>query len=325
MSKIVNICDVNESQKVSSVRLTRAYLIVWLIDGRIIREPLARHPMLARATPDQRRRWELCGADTGIRWPLLDYDLSVAGLLRGEPGKLNPSKTMSIESPNVELRKMERQCPHNTEVNQGKRNEKLIYDFEVLIDGDHRATWCHDWGHRSYKLMTPDHKDRITENDEYRSWVEAKDQGELLKLVHVCLQNGRIPTLAQYAQAKRDAEKAEADKKAAELEEKRRQQVCDAGPELLSALQQLLADYKATIRDLRAKDGKLAPRNWDEYPLTKTAQNAIDLATKPDVEPCVVCTRLTSDRDATTKEHVCADCWRTGKYAAYLKEHGRDK
>ena len=42
-------------------------------------------PTLAEATARQRAKWELCGADTGIRWPLLNYVLSVAGLLRGEP------------------------------------------------------------------------------------------------------------------------------------------------------------------------------------------------------------------------------------------------
>jgi hypothetical protein len=42
-------------------------------------------PTLAEAAPADRANWELCGAGTGVHWPLLDYDLSAEGLLRREP------------------------------------------------------------------------------------------------------------------------------------------------------------------------------------------------------------------------------------------------
>ena len=42
-------------------------------------------PTLAEAAPPERAKWELCGAGTGVHWPLLDYDLSADGLLRREP------------------------------------------------------------------------------------------------------------------------------------------------------------------------------------------------------------------------------------------------
>jgi hypothetical protein len=60
-------------------------LAVRLADGRVVSAPLAWFPRLLRATPRQRRKWELCAGDYGIHWPELDEDLSAEGLLRGAP------------------------------------------------------------------------------------------------------------------------------------------------------------------------------------------------------------------------------------------------
>lgn len=67
------------------VRVTRDELIVDLQDGRTVSVPLAWFPRLLHATARQRRRWELLGDGEGVRWPEVDEDLSVAGLLRGTP------------------------------------------------------------------------------------------------------------------------------------------------------------------------------------------------------------------------------------------------
>ena len=71
--------------KIKSVKLTGQRLSVELLDGRSVGLPLSLFPTLAEAAPKARGQWELCGAGTGIHWPLLDYDLSAEGLLRGEP------------------------------------------------------------------------------------------------------------------------------------------------------------------------------------------------------------------------------------------------
>ena len=73
------------NNKIKSVGVSGTHLTVELLDGRSIRLPLTLFSTLAEASARQRAKWELCGADTGIHWPLLNYDLSVAGLLRGEP------------------------------------------------------------------------------------------------------------------------------------------------------------------------------------------------------------------------------------------------
>ncbi|HEX5050916.1 MAG TPA: DUF2442 domain-containing protein [Planctomycetota bacterium] len=47
--------------------------------------PLAWFPRVLHADPPQRQNWRLLGDGQGISWPDLDEDLSVDGLLRGEP------------------------------------------------------------------------------------------------------------------------------------------------------------------------------------------------------------------------------------------------
>ncbi len=56
-------------------------IVVHLEDGRSLTVPLEWFPRLRDATPEQRRHWELIGPGFGIRWPQIDEDISVAGLL----------------------------------------------------------------------------------------------------------------------------------------------------------------------------------------------------------------------------------------------------
>ncbi len=60
-------------------------LSVELADGRTISAPLAWYPRLTHATTAERRSWRLIGGGTGIHWPQLDEDISVANLLAGQP------------------------------------------------------------------------------------------------------------------------------------------------------------------------------------------------------------------------------------------------
>jgi hypothetical protein len=58
-------------------------LTVDLADGRRVSVPLAWFPRLLHADAAQRQNWRLLGDGTGIHWPDVDEDISVAGLLRG--------------------------------------------------------------------------------------------------------------------------------------------------------------------------------------------------------------------------------------------------
>jgi hypothetical protein len=69
--------------KVKSVSVGEDALTVELIDGRVISAPLIWYPTLIQATPKQLKNWKTCGAGSGVHWPLLDYRLSVEGILRG--------------------------------------------------------------------------------------------------------------------------------------------------------------------------------------------------------------------------------------------------
>lgn len=69
--------------KVKSVSVDAEGLVVGLTDGRIIQAPLSWYPTLFHATKTQLKTWKPCGAGRGIHWPLIDYHLSIEGLLRG--------------------------------------------------------------------------------------------------------------------------------------------------------------------------------------------------------------------------------------------------
>ena len=69
------------------VSVTDDTLQVELSDGRTISVPLAWYPRLVHATQEERNNWELIGEGQGIRWPDLDEDLSVEGLIAGRPSR----------------------------------------------------------------------------------------------------------------------------------------------------------------------------------------------------------------------------------------------
>lgn len=70
-----------------SVDCTDDELAVVLSNGRTLFAPLVWFPRLLDASPAQRADWRLVGGGEGIRWESLDEDLSVQGLLRGEPAR----------------------------------------------------------------------------------------------------------------------------------------------------------------------------------------------------------------------------------------------
>jgi hypothetical protein len=53
--------------------------------------PLAWYPRIAHGTPAERSKWRLIGRGEGIHWPDLDEDISVAGLVAGQPSGESPA------------------------------------------------------------------------------------------------------------------------------------------------------------------------------------------------------------------------------------------
>jgi hypothetical protein len=67
------------------VVVTSESLTVELSDGRRLSAPLKWFPRLVHGTDAERGHWELQGRGRGIHWPELDEDISVEGLIAGQP------------------------------------------------------------------------------------------------------------------------------------------------------------------------------------------------------------------------------------------------
>lgn len=75
-----------------NVQITDDEIIAHLIDGRTISVPLAWSWRLSEATPEDRQNFEILGDGQGIRWPDVDEDISVEGMLYGSPAR-RPTKS----------------------------------------------------------------------------------------------------------------------------------------------------------------------------------------------------------------------------------------
>ena len=73
--------------RVKNVRVTDEAIVADLVDGRTISVPLAWSWRLMEAAPEQRANWEIIGDGEGIRWPEIDEDISIEGMLRGIPAR----------------------------------------------------------------------------------------------------------------------------------------------------------------------------------------------------------------------------------------------
>ena len=58
-----------------------------LVDGRTISVPLSWSWRLSEASTEQWRRYHLIANGEGIRWPDVDEDISVRGMLEGVPAR----------------------------------------------------------------------------------------------------------------------------------------------------------------------------------------------------------------------------------------------
>jgi hypothetical protein len=68
-----------------AVDFTATELVVTLVDGRKIATPLEWYPRLKSASNADRMNFEIMAM--GIHWPVLDEDLSIAGMLRGQSAR----------------------------------------------------------------------------------------------------------------------------------------------------------------------------------------------------------------------------------------------
>ncbi len=74
----------------ASLEVTGEALSANLFDGRTITVPLEWYPRLTHATPAERENYELYGDGQYIRWPDLDEDLTIKGLIAGKRSGESP-------------------------------------------------------------------------------------------------------------------------------------------------------------------------------------------------------------------------------------------
>ena len=70
--------------RITYVTITHDTLATDSEDGRSIAVPIGWYPRLSYATPAEREHFEISGAGYGIRWPDLDEDIGVEGMLLGK-------------------------------------------------------------------------------------------------------------------------------------------------------------------------------------------------------------------------------------------------
>lgn len=68
-----------------AVEVTEDELTVLQVDGRRVPVPLFWDPRLSHAPEVEREKFEFIGRGGGIYWPLIDEDVSVSGILKGNP------------------------------------------------------------------------------------------------------------------------------------------------------------------------------------------------------------------------------------------------
>ena len=81
MSDVLEVKDA----RATGADINDTELTVHLEDGRSITTPLEWYPRLVFATPDELQNFRLTGGGYGLHWPDLDADLSVKGMLAGQP------------------------------------------------------------------------------------------------------------------------------------------------------------------------------------------------------------------------------------------------
>lgn len=155
-----------------------------------------------------------------------------------------------------------RECGHNKELTGKGITRGLLYDFKVILDGQHVAWW--------YQYSPNGRTDTMG----FRYWLKDKTWGNISnglsnrhghpvaarnreEFERVLIANlHRIPTDEQLADRKLDQERKEEKKKADEDAAQRLRQMELAAPELLDALKAMLLSFYESEEGLCLKCGE---------------------------------------------------------------------
>ena len=83
---------ISADPRIKNVSVSEDAITAYLTDGRTISVPLSWSWRLSDATPEQREKFEVLGSGQGVRWPEIDEDISIDGMLAGVPAR-RPART----------------------------------------------------------------------------------------------------------------------------------------------------------------------------------------------------------------------------------------
>ena len=81
---------ISSEPAIRAVSVSEDAITAQLADGRTISVPLSWSWRLSEATARQRVNFQILGRGEGIRWPDIDEDISVEGMLHGVPARRGP-------------------------------------------------------------------------------------------------------------------------------------------------------------------------------------------------------------------------------------------
>lgn len=109
---------IKPDERVQHVMVNQDLLHLLLRDGRHLIVPLEWFPRLQTASPVQRENWEIIGGGFVVRWPEIDEDLEITGLLAGNAAPERRDAT-SIEAAQI------RDYRHRANLSQAELAEQL--------------------------------------------------------------------------------------------------------------------------------------------------------------------------------------------------------
>ncbi len=139
----------------------------------------------------------------------------------------------------IEFNRIERDSDWNKKLRAEGDTRGIIYDWNVLIDGEHRVTFARNIYHSGYELHAATHRayyEAIKEKDGYSSSVEVKSKAKFEETISRLLEAGRIPTLQQITDKRRATVLKQIKKRADAREARRVRQIEDAGVPMYEAL-----------------------------------------------------------------------------------------
>lgn len=104
---------------------------------------------------------------------------------------------MGALMPRIKLKQFVRECPHNAAIiRDNGESRKLIRDFSVSIDGEHRLTLSRHYSGKGYYIYDPEHRP-IKVN--WRNVAQIKSQSDILRAICILLEVDLVPTLTDIA------------------------------------------------------------------------------------------------------------------------------